>query len=242
MDDALRDPGGSLGAANANEVVPQPSASLILIDRRGGQPKILLGRRNFSLVFLPGKYAFPGGRLEARDHEMPAAGALAERCVARLKLLRPEGSPPPAAFALAAIREMFEETGLLVGMRGAVTPDSIPSAWRSFAEQGFVPNLASLRFFARAITPPHFPRRFDTSFFLADASEIATRLDGCIGPDKELIESGWFSIAEARQRDISRITAMILTELESKLESDFTQDFSVPFFHARAQRWIREEL
>jgi 8-oxo-dGTP pyrophosphatase MutT (NUDIX family) len=240
MDDARADAAGLLGATNA--VVPQPSASLVLIDRRGAQPKVLLGRRNFSLVFLPGKYAFPGGRLEADDHRMPAAGTLAEGCIARLALRRPERSPPAAAFALAAIREMYEETGLIVGSRAGALPASLPPAWRSFAEQGFAPNLAPLRFFARAITPPYFPRRFDTSFFLVEASAIAHGVDGHVGPDQELIETAWFSLDEARARDISRITAMILSELEAKLDCDSTEDFSVPFFHAEQQGWIREEL
>lgn len=71
---------------------------------------------------------------------------------------------------------------------------------------------------------------------------IAHELDGHVGPDKELIEIAWFSLSEARTHDISRITAMILSELETKLDCDFTEGFSVPFFHAEQQRWIREEL
>lgn len=237
MDDALR------GAnATAREVVPQPSASLVLIDRGGPEPKVLLGRRNLSLVFLPGKYAFPGGRLEADDDEMPAAGALSEYCLARLALRRPQPSPRAHAFALAAIREMFEETGLLLGAHASSFSQSVPARWRPFTERGFVPNLAPLRFFARAITPPHFPRRFDTSFFLVEAGAIAHQLSGHVGADKELIETGWFSLGEARTRDISRITAMILSELETKLDCDLTEDFPVPFFHAEQQGWIREEL
>jgi len=241
MDDTPRDAGETF-STTPSEVGPQPSASLVLIDRSGTEPKVLLGRRNLSLVFLPGKYAFPGGRLEADDHKMPAVGALAERCVARLGLRRPEASPPAQAFALAAIREMFEETGLLIGAPPTTPPESLPHAWRLFAEQGFAPDLAPLRFFARAVTPPQFPRRFDTSFFLVDASAIAHELGGHVGPDKELIEIGWFSLKQARTRDISRITAMILSEVEATFDRDFIQDFSVPFFHAEQQRWIREEL
>ncbi len=221
-------------------VTPQPSASIVLIDQSGAEPRVLLGRRNLSLAFLPGKYAFPGGRLEADDAVMHASGALDARSAARLALQRPFSSPPPQAFALAAIRELFEETGLLLGARSA-SPDSVPPAWQSFVAHGLVPHLASLSFCARAITPPSFPRRFDTSFFLADASAIAHRIDGQCGEDKELIKLAWLSRKEAEKRDISRITAMILSELDAMMDA-LSLDCPVPFFHAREQRWIREEL
>ncbi|MGA3304021.1 MAG: NUDIX hydrolase [Methylovirgula sp.] len=221
-------------------VTPQPSASIVLVDRSGAEPRVLLGRRNFSLAFLPGKYAFPGGRLEADDAAMSASGALDALSTARLLLQRPSPSPPPQAFALAAIRELFEETGLLLGTRSAAS-GSVPPVWQDFVAHGLMPHLAVLRFCARAITPPHFPRRFDTSFFLADGSAIADRIDGHIGEDKELIELAWLSRKEAEKRDISRITAMILSELETMMAAS-SLDRPVPFFHAREQCWIREEL
>ncbi len=222
-------------------VTPQPSASIVLIDRSGAEPRVLLGRRNLSLAFLPGKYAFPGGRLEADDAGMQANGALDTRSAARLALQRPATSPPPQAFALAAIRELFEETGLLLGTKSGVPPESVPTVWRDFVVHGLMPNLSSLSFYARAITPPSFPRRFDTSFFLADASAIVHRIDGHVGEDKELIEVAWLSRKEAEKRDISRITAMILSELDTMMDAH-SLDRPVPFFHAREQRWIREEL
>ncbi len=222
-------------------VTPQPSASIVLIDRSGAEPRVLLGRRNLSLVFLPGKYAFPGGRLEADDAMMQASGALDARSAACLLLQRPSPSPPPQAFALAAIRELFEETGLLLGKLSAATRASVPQAWQDFVAHGLMPDLALLHFCCRAITPPSFPRRFDTSFFLADASTIAHRIDGHVGEDKELIELAWLSRNEAEKRDISRITAMILSELDTMMDPH-SLDRPVPFFHAREQRWIREEL
>ncbi|HEY1736017.1 MAG TPA: NUDIX hydrolase, partial [Methylovirgula sp.] len=197
-------------------VIPQPSASIVLIDRSESEPTVLLGRRNLSLAFLPGKYAFPGGRLEADDALMSTSGALDDRSTARLSLQRPSPSPPPQAFALAAIRELFEETGLLVGARAAV-PASVPPVWRDFVAQGLMPHLPALRFCARAITPPSFPRRFDTSFFLVDAGAIAHRIEGFIGDDKELIDLAWLSRKDAEKRDISRITAMILSELDAMM-------------------------
>jgi len=65
-----------LAAKPRKAVKPRPSASMVLLDRSGAEPKVLLGRRNAALAFLPGKYVFPGGRLEIDDRVMPAAGAL----------------------------------------------------------------------------------------------------------------------------------------------------------------------
>lgn len=216
---------------------------MMLIDRSGSVPKVLLGRRNDALAFLPGKYAFPGGRLEPDDRAMSASGTLAERCLERLALRRAQNCPAPMAFALAAIRELFEETGLLLGTRPQTpfaTP--VPAAWQAFVAHGYAPNLAPLRFLARAVTPPAFPRRFDTSFFLLDASDIAHRIDGCVTADTELVELVWLPLDDAAKRDIPRITAMILLELQAKIAAGFPEHLPVPFFYERKQRWIREEL
>lgn len=231
----------SVAAGPAKRVRPRPAASVVLIDRSGAEPKILLGRRNARLAFLPGKYVFPGGRLEADDALMPASGALAERCLKRLALRRARSNPPPEAFALAAIRELFEETGLLVGTPCTAFPAPVPAIWKDFCGCGFAPDLAALRFVARALTPPALPRRFDTSFFLVEAGAIAYRVDGRIGDDCEFVELEWLPFAAARERDIPRITAMILQEVEATIAMDFDH-LRVPFFYERKRRWIREEL
>lgn len=224
-------------------VRPRFAASMLLIDRSGPEPTVLLGRRNAALKFLPNKYAFPGGRLEPDDRAMVASGCLRERCIDRLQLRRRNGSPPPQAFALAAIRELFEETGLLLGAKAqANSKAAIPPAWQAFTDLGFTPNLAPLTYFARAITPPSFPRRFDTSFFLLDASEIAHRIHGYVSDDTELVELVWLPFAEAGQRDVPKITAMILLELEARIKAGFPDTLPVPFFYERNRRWIREEL
>src|SRR5271155_4676917 len=85
---------------------PRDSATLILIDRSEAVPKVLLGRRHKGHRFLPGKFVFPGGRIEPADHLMAVAAALHEHHVT--KLMRRLKRPSPAkaaAFALAAVRE-----------------------------------------------------------------------------------------------------------------------------------------
>lgn len=221
----------------------RPAASMVLLDRSRSEPRVLLGRRNDALAFLPGKYVFPGGRLETDDRLMPAAGTLRENSRKRLTLRRPLRGPAPEAFALAAIRETFEETGLLLGAKLQMNSlAQVPSGWRDFAAHGFAPNLTPLHFIARAVTPVRLARRYDTSFFLLDVSEIVHRIEGCIAPEAEFVELAWLTLPEVRQRDIIPITGMILTDLESRIDADFAENIPVPFFYMRSQRWICEKL
>jgi 8-oxo-dGTP pyrophosphatase MutT (NUDIX family) len=223
-------------------VRPQYAAAIILVDRSGPAPKVLLGRRNKALKFLPGKYAFPGGRLELDDKVMASVGALDDLTASRLSLHRARRAPPPRTFAVAAIRELFEETGLLAGALPTAAVKTVPPVWQAFAEHGFAPNLAPLRFLARAITPPAFPRRYDTSFFLLDASAIAHRIDGCVTEETELVELVWCTPEDGGKLDIPLINAMILQELALRLKDDIPEQRPVPFFYERNRRWIREEL
>src|ERR1700755_2534532 len=56
--------------------VPRDAATLMIIDRSGSEPKVLLGRRHANHKFMPGKFVFPGGRIEPLDRLMPAASEL----------------------------------------------------------------------------------------------------------------------------------------------------------------------
>ena len=104
--------------------------------------------------------------------------------------------------ALAAIRETFEETGLILGARRDDAPPAPDGSWAEFAQAGFYPDLSSLHFVARAITPSRRTRRFDTRFFAVDASAIAHRVDNVVHPEAELVELVWLPIAEARNLDM----------------------------------------
>ena len=70
--------------AVANEGPGVKSATLIVVDRSGSTPKVLLGRRNANLKFMAGKFVFPGGRLEPGDKRMPVASELDTHAEARL--------------------------------------------------------------------------------------------------------------------------------------------------------------
>jgi 8-oxo-dGTP pyrophosphatase MutT (NUDIX family) len=222
---------------------PRDAATLMLVDRSGAQPKVLLGRRHHSLKFMAGKFVFPGGRVEATDRRMPTAAPLDPHAVTRLMRRVTKPSAEKArALALAAIRETFEETGLMLGKRSASMPAVPQGPWDAFAKAGVLPDLASLHFIARAITPPRRPRRFDTRFFAVDASEIAHRIDGVVGPDSELVELVWMPIVEAKQLDLMTITQVALDELQARVAKGFGHDLPSPFYRMLHKKFVRVDL
>jgi 8-oxo-dGTP pyrophosphatase MutT (NUDIX family) len=222
---------------------PRDAATLILIDNSGSTPKVLLGKRHHGHKFLPGKFVFPGGRLEPSDQRMASARPLDRAAEERLMRAVKRPSPLKArALALAAIRETYEETGLLLGSPASAKPGTPPGPWAAFGEAGILPDLAAIHFVARAITPPRRPRRFDTRFFTADAGAIAHRIDGMIGPDAELVELVWMSIAQARHLDLPAITAVVLEELEARIAAGLRHDLPVPFYQMRHRHFVRELL
>ena len=178
---------------------PRDAATLILIDRSGPTPKVLLGRRHARHAFMPDVFVFPGGRLDPADRLLPATGELDPRIETRLmqQVRRPTRSKA-RALALAAIRECFEETGLLIGARRADAPDTPGGRWHDIVENSIMPDLSGLHFIARAITPPRRPRRYDSRFFAADVTCVRHRVEGVTGPDAELTELVWLPIEIGR--------------------------------------------
>ncbi len=222
---------------------PRDSATLILIDRAHPVPKVLLGRRHQRHRFMPGKFVFPGGRIEAADRLMAARAPLHDRHVARLmQRLRSASAAKAAAFAFAAVRETYEETGLMLGVRTEDPIKTPPGAWEDFAKAGILPDLGVIHFVARAVTPPKRPLRFDSRFFAADASAVARRVDGLVGPDAELVELVWLPINEARSLDMPGITAVVLEELADRIAAGMDPDFPVPLYRMLRRRFVREVL
>jgi 8-oxo-dGTP pyrophosphatase MutT (NUDIX family) len=224
-------------------VKPRDSATLILIDRAEATPKVLLGRRHERHRFLPGKFVFPGGRIEAADRLMAASSALHERHVAKLmrRVKRPSLAKA-AAFALAAVRETYEETGIMLGVASDAKMAEAPGGWEAFAKAGIAPDLSAVHFVARAITPPGRPLRFDSRFFTAEVSAIARRDDGFVGPEKELVELVWLPITEARRLDMPGITAVVLEELQDRIATGMDRDHPVPLYRMLHKRFVREIL
>jgi len=224
-------------------VRPKDAATLFLVDRAGRVPKVLLGKRHARHKFMPGKFVFPGGRVDPADKRMPVAQPLDAHAQAHLmnRLQRP--SPVKArALALAAIRETFEETGLLLGVRTDEVAGVPHGPWAAFAEAKVLPDLSMLRFIGRAITPPGRSRRFDARFFTMDATTIAHRIEGVTGPDAELVELVWMPLTEAKQLDMPAVTGVMLEELDARIADGFGHDLPVPFYSMPRGRFRRELL
>jgi 8-oxo-dGTP pyrophosphatase MutT (NUDIX family) len=205
-------------ALDARPIRPRDAATLILLDRKGAEFLVLMGRRHARHAFMPGKFVFPGGRTDPADSRIPVATALHPEEQARLTAGVGRTSPARArAIALSAIRETYEEAGLLIGQKGAFA--TTRRDWQGFAEHGVRPSLEALRFIARAITPPNRVRRFDTRFFSAWREDVAVELpDG--GPTNDL------------------------GELEKRLVDDplLRPGGSVPFYRLVGNRFVREIL
>jgi len=222
---------------------PRNSATLILIDRGEKIPKVLLGRRHMRHRFMPGKFVFPGGRIELTDRLMPVAAALHARDSTRLMArVRGPSAAKAAAFALAAVRETYEETGLMLGVRTAEPIKTPPGAWEAFAAAQILPDLGKIHFVARAITPPKRPLRFDSRFFAADVAAVAHRVEGMVGPEAEFVELVWLPINEARNLDMPGITAVVLEELTDRIAAGMSADYPVPLYRMLHKKFVREVL
>jgi 8-oxo-dGTP pyrophosphatase MutT (NUDIX family) len=223
---------------------PRDAATMIILDRTHGEPKVLMGRRHPGHKFMPGKFVFPGGRIEASDRRMPASGALNPICEARLmsRVQRPTASRA-RALALAAIRETFEETGLLFGQAGLGSPVApAGSSWESFARHGVFPDLEAVTLVARAITPPGRPKRFDTRFFVIDASHVAARVEGAVSADSELVELVSVTFSEALTLDLPTITKRVLADVQERIAKGFGPHLPVPFYFEQRGAYRRDIL
>jgi 8-oxo-dGTP pyrophosphatase MutT (NUDIX family) len=223
---------------------PKDAATLILVDRTGAMPKVLVGKRHDKVVFMPGKFVFPGGRVDKSDNRVPVAAPIPQELEKNLL----KGSPKITAsrarsLAVAAIREACEETGLCLGRKADSVGARLEGAWKPFADASLLPDPSGLFLIARAITPPGRVRRFDTRFFTADASAIIHRIEGVVHPDAELVELVWVEIGSKPLSDLHNMTKNVLGELERRLATGpLRHDAPVPFFHFYGGKMHRDIL
>jgi 8-oxo-dGTP pyrophosphatase MutT (NUDIX family) len=222
---------------------PRDAATLIIVRRdAAAKPRVLMGKRHASHAFMPNKFVFPGGRVDPADCRVEPIADLDP--VVRDKLMaRMRGAATPArarGLAMAAIRETFEEVGIIIGRWGdAQRPPSRSSTWRAFHDTGHRPDLSAMRLFARAITPPGRTRRFDTRFFIADASAAANLDRPVRAASEELLDPYWVTIEEARGLDLPSITRDILHRLDLALAAPSPFDPAAPltFQYWRGRSW-----
>ena len=189
---------------------PRDAASLVLVRRdAAGGVEVLMGQRNARHRFMPESYVFPGGRVDPREGQIGFGVELKPYVLA--KLSKACSAVRAMALALAAIRETFEETGLLVGRPpNGAAPGRVPPAWQPFLDRGLVPAVDELHYIARAITPPFRPIRFHARFFMVDARHVS----GELGGSGELEFLRWLPIQEAEALPVPAITARVLREVD----------------------------
>jgi 8-oxo-dGTP pyrophosphatase MutT (NUDIX family) len=186
-------------------VSPVDAAGLVLIRDSKRGLEVLVGRRHSRVPFLPDIYVFPGGRVD--DSDSLASGFPEPLHAAVAADLQKGSRRPGAAYARTAIRETFEETGLLVGTETGAQGASIP-VWQAFAAHGRAPSFAALDFICRAITPTYSKRRYNTRFFLADGRLAHGDLAG----SGELLDLGWRTLEELRTLGLVDVTQFVLRE------------------------------
>lgn len=204
-------------------VRPKDAATIVIYRDVGPRTEILMGERSGKHSFMPNTYVFPGGRVDAGDSRVIPAKDLNEDVFVRL--IRGGCSPARArALAIAAIRETFEETGLLISASHGRPRKSKIDVWNQFGTETCGPDLSRLDYIARAVTPPMRKKRFNTRFFVMDGTDIT----GSLQDSHELLDVKWVTIEEALELDIPLITEYILTHVRTYLDTRPARDPNRP--------------
>ena len=211
-------------------LTPKDAATLILVRRDQATPRILMGQRSGGHAFMPNKYVFPGGRLDAADSRVKPAKDLHPATLAKL-MARMRGKPSAArarGLAYAAVRETWEETGLLFGRRAI----------------GDAPDLSGLTLIMRAITPPGRTRRYDSRFFVADAEAISNIDDPHHDGGGELLTLSWLTLEEIASLDLPSITVDALKRLKPFLDQGQLPEADCPssFQFFRGKAWLEDVI
>ncbi len=207
------------------------AATIIVLRDAGTRPKVLMGQRGKTAAFMPSKFVFPGGAVDGVDASIPLARPLSVQTHARLSS---DADLDAQAVVAAATRELWEETGLLLGVPDPRAGEiEAPQGWRGYLGTGHLPDGEGLEFIFRAITPPGRPRRFDARFFMVDAGALASDPDDFSRAEDELSHLQWVPLDEARALDMPFITEVVLAELAARLNG--TAQEGVPFFDNATQ-------
>jgi 8-oxo-dGTP pyrophosphatase MutT (NUDIX family) len=178
-------------------VRPRDAASLILLRGEGDDLEVLAGRRPLHVRFMPGVHVFPGGAIDPPDRVLWSVESGTEAL-----------GPKLARCARAAVRETWEEAGVLVG-RSAASPPAVPATRpieRAYREHGLVAAMDLLTYVGRAITPSHSNRRFNTRFFLSDGGNVF----GEPAASEELEDVRWYSIGRHPLESFRDVTRFML--------------------------------
>ena len=187
---------------------PKDAATLMLVDRKNA--RILMGKRSSKHVFMPDLYVFPGGRRDRNDWRLPVKTPLREEVISYLlrNTSQKFTTSTATALALAAARELFEETSINIQ-----------------DNDGF--NLQNFRYFARAITPIGQARRFDTRFFVSFCDELEINASQA-KDSEELVDLRWVDIHAPEDHPMPMITSIILKQLQLRMKLTNDLEFNAP--------------
>ncbi|HEX6135600.1 MAG TPA: NUDIX domain-containing protein [Longimicrobiales bacterium] len=182
---------------------PKPAATAVLVRYEAGRPEMLLLKRHRASGFVPGAYVFPGGRVDPADHDPEL-----------LDMLGPLPRGPAGGYWTAAVREVFEETGVLLARSDAgescrdADSDPVLARWREELLGGSAtlldvlraerlrPYISRMVYCSHWITPVAEPRRYDTRFFLAELPTGSTvTVDA-----REMDDAVWVTADDALER------------------------------------------
>ena len=203
--DGVAKPEGPPRVPDQRAVRPKNAATVMIVGRDAAKPRVLMGRRHGGHSFMPDRWVFPGGRIDPADYRAPFASDLRPEVGQLFDKHLPAGRG--RALALAAIRETWEEAGLLLAKPGQARANGV---WKDFVAQGVLADLEALDVIARAITPPAVGKRFDTWFLLADAERLTSldRQADC----GELDQIDWVDFDDAMSLPLPSVTRMMIKE------------------------------
>ena len=201
-------------------VRPVDAATVIIWREQRRRIEILMGERHHEHKFLPCRYVFPGGRVDGEDARVRSASEVNPAVAAQL--LRTSTKGRGRSIAVAAIRETFEETGLIIGKTDPLPHRPAPKGWERFFGAGYAPSLNCLEYIARAVTPVFRPIRFDTRFFLVQAESAVGNLEG----SGELKNLDWIPIDRTPEFELANVTRNVLAYAEKLIISPIAQSES----------------
>ncbi len=192
---------------------PVDAASLVIYKKKEGQIKVLMGRRGNSAKFQPGYYVFPGGVKERTDYTTNFINHLDKKSI---KDMGVSNSISKAhALAMTSIREAYEEAGLVFGIQLSVNQKKSNKNWRFFQENNIYPDLGTLEYLGRAITPSYLPIRYHARFFSINLENLF-----CTGKiDGELEDIKWIDLNKPLKIKMMGVQEMILKVLKTRLQT-----------------------
>jgi 8-oxo-dGTP pyrophosphatase MutT (NUDIX family) len=221
-------------------VRPRDAATLILVRQRQGRAQVLMGKRAASHSFMPNKYVFPGGRVDPGDSRLRPPMDLHPEVLQRLS--RGCSETKARALAMAAIRETWEETGLVLGEPDTPTLVSRSLQWRDFLQHDINPRLDTLHYIARAITPPYRRKRFDARFFMADADLIQRGEHDEPQGSGELLALHWVAFKDTAALELPNITRIVLEEARRRCEEGHKPGDTGPFVYFKHGKPVVEQV